>query len=80
MENFLLCLNGKRLIVDEEDRVRWVESKDDNFLVKSLYKALELDSTRCFPMKIIWNFSAQPKVSFFAWEASWGKVLTLDQV
>ena len=22
----------------------------------------------------------QPKVSFFAWKASWGKVLTLDQV
>ena len=70
MENFLLCLSGKRLTVDEEDRVRWVESKDDIFSVKSLYKAFELDSTRCFPMKIIWNSSAQPKVSFFVWEAS----------
>ncbi|RVW37284.1 hypothetical protein CK203_088142 [Vitis vinifera] len=69
MENLLLCLSGKRVIADE-DRVRWVESKDDIFSVKSLYKALELDSTRCFPMKIIWNSSAQPKVSFFVWEAS----------
>ena len=31
-------------------------------------------------MKIIWKSSVQPKVSFFAWETSWGKVLTLDQV
>ena len=69
MENLWLCLSGKRVIADE-DRVRWVESKDDIFSVKSLYKALELDSTRCFPMKIIWNSSAQPKVSFFVWEAS----------
>ena len=37
MEN-LLCLNGKRVIVDEEDRVRWTESKDGKFLVKSLSK------------------------------------------
>ena len=22
----------------------------------------------------------QPKISFFAWEVSWGKVLTLDQI
>ena len=22
----------------------------------------------------------QPKISFFAWEASWGKALTLDQI
>ena len=80
VENLFLCLSGKRVIVDEEDRVSWVESKDGNFSVKSLYKAFELDSTRCFPMKIIWNSSVQPKVSLFAWEASWGKVLTLNQV
>ena len=34
----------------------------------------------CFPVKIVWNPRVQPKISFFAWEASWGKVLTLDQV
>ena len=66
--------------MEEENRVRWVESKDGIFSVKPLYKALEPVSTGCFPMKIICNSSVQPKVSFFAWEASWGKVLTLDQV
>ncbi|RVW17454.1 Transposon TX1 uncharacterized 149 kDa protein [Vitis vinifera] len=28
----------------------------------------------------IWNVNVQPKISFFAWEATWGKVLTLDMV
>ena len=75
-----ICYCGKSVIVDVEDRVRWRESKDSMFLVKVLYKALEMESTTCFPMKIIWNSSVQLKVSFFAWESTWGKVLTLDQV
>ena len=57
IENLLLWLSDKRVIEDEEDRMRWVGSKDDNFSIKSLYKALELDSMGCFPMKIIWNSS-----------------------
>ena len=28
----------------------------------------------------IWNPIVPPKLGFFAWEASWGKVLTLDQL
>ncbi|RVW17648.1 Oxysterol-binding protein-related protein 1C [Vitis vinifera] len=49
----LCCLDGKMVRMDEEDRVRWVESKDGVF---------------------------SPKISFFAWEASWGRVLTLDHL
>ncbi|RVW92244.1 hypothetical protein CK203_027209 [Vitis vinifera] len=35
-------------------------------------------SSAWFPSKIIWMSYAQPKISFFAWEALWGRVLTLD--
>ena len=55
VENLLLCSSGKSVVVDVGDRVRWGESKDDTFSVKAPYKALELESTGCFPMKIIWN-------------------------
>ncbi|KAJ9699260.1 hypothetical protein PVL29_008047 [Vitis rotundifolia] len=51
----LCCLDGKMVRVDEEDRVRWVESKDGVFSVKSLYRALLLVSLASFPSKIIWN-------------------------
>ena len=50
------------------------------FSVKSLYKALQRVSLASFPSKIIWNSCVQPKISFFAWEASWGRVLTLDRL
>ena len=33
-----------------------------------------------FPWHSIWNPIVPPKMGFFAWEASWGKVLTLDQL
>ena len=80
VEGFLLCLCGQKLIMEEEDRVQWVETKDGIFSTKSLYKALESGSSVLFPMKNIWKSCVQPKVSFFSWEASWGKFLTLDQV
>ena len=78
MERLLLCLGGKMVNLDEEDRVKWMESKDGVFLVKSLYRTMQLVSLASFPSKIIWNSCVQPKLSFFAWEASWERVLTLD--
>ena len=80
MENLLLWLGGKIVNMDEEDRVLRMPMKSGKFSVKSLYKAVELESSIYFPMKIIWNSWVQPKVCFFAWEASWGKALTLDQI
>ena len=53
-------------MLDKEDGVRWFESKDGKFSVKSLYKVLEPDSSVFFPIKIIWNSWVQPKISFFA--------------
>ncbi|RVW24851.1 hypothetical protein CK203_105114 [Vitis vinifera] len=41
-------------------------------------RALQSMSLASFPSKIIWNSCVQPKLNFFAWEASWGRVLTLD--
>ena len=80
MEGLPLHLCGQKLILEEGDRVQWMETKDGTFSTKSLYKALEPDSSVLFPMKNIRKSCVQPKVSFFAWEATWSKVLTLDQV
>lgn len=63
----------------EEDIVVWIDLRNDTFLVKSLYVALEPMSSIPFPTGVNWNPWFPSKVSFFEWEACWGKVLTLNQ-
>ena len=80
MGRLFCCLDGKKVNVVEEDRVRWMDSNNGLFSVKSLFRALHPVSLVSFPSKIIWNSYVHPKLSFFAWEASWGKILTLDRL
>lgn len=56
------------------------KTKSGKFIVMSLYTALELGTLVSFPSNFIWKAWVQSKVSFFAWEVTWGKVLALDQV
>ena len=65
---------------EEEDRVIWTTSNGGAFSVKSLYSILELEGSSMFPSESIWRVRVPPKIAFFAWEASWGKVLTLKQL
>ena len=58
----------------------WTASKCGGFSVKSLYSILEPGISPLFPSGSIWRASVSPKVAFFVWEASWGKVLTLEQL
>ena len=41
---------------------------------------MELERQGDFPARVIWNSWVPPRVSFFAWEAMWKKVLTLDRI
>ncbi|KAJ9671175.1 hypothetical protein PVL29_027249 [Vitis rotundifolia] len=77
---FFLGLNGKRVQQAMEDRVIWRETKCGKFFVKSLYKSLVSGPPASFPSSTIWKVYVQPKLSFFGWEATWGKALTLDQL
>ena len=79
VHRFLLGLNGKSVQRNVEDRVLWIKIKCGKFSVKSLYKALVLGPPISFPSNVIWK-ACVPKVSFFRWEAMWGKTLTLDQL
>ena len=78
--SFMERLHHNRVIEDVEDMVSWTETKSGKFSVKSLYLALEAGCLTRFPSGLIWNENVQPKISCFAWEATWGKALTLDMV
>ncbi|RVX16052.1 putative ribonuclease H protein [Vitis vinifera] len=79
-ESFMERIQSKRVVEDVEDTVSWTKTKCSKFSVKSLYLALEAGGSSLFPSSVIWNAKVQPKISFFAWEATWGKALTLDLV
>ena len=76
----LVTIQRRWLNPNLEDRVLWKETKDEIFSIKSLYSALDSRSDVQFPKSIIWRPCVHTKVGFFYWEASWGKVLTLDQL
>ncbi|RVW21518.1 Small GTPase LIP1 [Vitis vinifera] len=65
---------------EDEDKVVWTKSRSGVFSVKSLYSILEPEGSTLFPYDNIWRAYVPPKVAFFAWEASWGKILTLEQL
>ena len=79
MERFLVTIQGSLILIwkigccGKRLRTRL-------FFVKSLYSALDSRSAIQFSKNIIWSPCVPTKVVFFAWEASWGKVLTLDQL
>ena len=50
------------------------------FNVKSYYKSLRAENSLFFPAKEIWGSYAPLRTHFFAWEAVWGKILTIDML
>ena len=48
--------------------------------VKEAYRLLITPNDISFPKNCIWVARVPTKVVFFAWEATWGKVLTLDRL
>ena len=45
-----------------------------------MYKGIDVSPAFDFPHRLIWNPVVPQKIGVFAWEAAWGKVLTLDQL
>ena len=61
----------------ELDRVPW---SGVDFSVRATYKVVQPGSNLSFPSKGIWGPNVPTKSIFYAWEAVWGKILTLDKL
>ncbi|KAJ9702452.1 hypothetical protein PVL29_004269 [Vitis rotundifolia] len=77
--DFLHILRGHKPSL-EEDSVLWRKGKRGQFRVKEAYSLLARSDDIGFPSRSIWVARVPTKVAFFAWEATWGKVLTLDRL
>ncbi|RVW53192.1 hypothetical protein CK203_087559 [Vitis vinifera] len=64
----------------EEDLVCWKGGKNGKFRVKEAYRLLVSTNDIVFSSRCIWVDSVPTKVAFYAWEATWGRVLTLDRL
>ena len=64
----------------EEDPVIWKGESHGRFRIRDAYKLLSGSNVITFPKKSIWVDKVPTKVAFFAWEATWEKVLTLDRL
>ncbi|RVW74224.1 hypothetical protein CK203_055972 [Vitis vinifera] len=74
-----LCVEEPRVTL-EEDSVIWKEGRDGLFRVKRAYSVLASPIVAEFPNSNIWVDRVPTKIAFFAWEAAWRKVLTLDRL
>ncbi|RVW47172.1 hypothetical protein CK203_070194 [Vitis vinifera] len=67
-------------ISQEEDSVVWRGGGQGTFGVRHAYNLLAAPNTLAFPVRCIWVDKVPTKTAFFAWEATWGKILTLDRL
>ena len=68
----------RQIIKRVQDVMVWRLLKEGTFLVKSFYSSLVGCYLKGFPISMVWNPWMSMRVSFFAWEAVWEKILTLD--
>ena len=62
------------------DGLHWRLKGNGIFDIRSFYSALRDFQPVIFPWKAIWGAHASRRVFFFAWFATWGKILTADNL
>ena len=63
-----------------EDSLIWKIERKGKFSVKSYYRSLKVENKPLFPEKEVWGSRAPLRTRFFAWEAVWGKISTVDML
>ena len=80
MKRGLLNMLREFRISSEEDSLLWKGGGHGIFGVKDAYNLLVAPNTLAFPVRCIWVDKVPTKAAFFAWEATWGKILTFDRL
>jgi hypothetical protein len=63
-----------------EDQLCWRHAPQEGFTVKCYYQCLSPPSLWSFPWKSIWKVKVSPRVAFFSWTATMGRILTIDNL
>ena len=69
-------LHNYSIVAGTFDAMVWLETKDDDFSVRSFYSSPASRRVESFPHSTVWKFWVPIRDSFFAWEVTWSKILT----
>ena len=61
------------------DKVCWKLARNGGFEVSSFYLSF-CPPSLSFPWRLVWQSKVPPRVAFFSWSASFGKILTIDNL
>ena len=61
------------------DKVCWKLARNGGFEVSSFYLSF-CPPSLSFPWRLVWQSKVPPRVAFFSWSASFGKILTTDNL
>ncbi|KAG7984487.1 hypothetical protein I3843_04G163600 [Carya illinoinensis] len=78
VQALLVKLYSIKLVTEREDSMAW--SSAGSATISSYYRVMSSHGSCIFPWKSNWKVKVPPKVAFFCWVASLGKVLTTDNL
>ena len=62
------------------NKVCWKPVRNRVFEVRGYYSSFYPPTFVSFPWRMIWQLKVPPRVAFFSWFASLGKILTIDNL
>ena len=62
------------------DKVCWKPARNRGFEVKGYCSSFYPRTLVSFPWRMIWQSKVPPRVAFFSWSTSFGKILTTDNL
>ncbi len=77
---FFSFIHSKILATLDSDFSLYKLCQHGKFDVKSFYHAIDNHSAVSFPWRAIWRVKAPRRVSFFLWSATWGRILSCDNL
>ena len=63
-----------------DDKLSWRLYRSGHFDFRSFYNAIDGNDAHSFPRKSVWWVKVPKRVSFLLWWATWGKILTIDNL
>ena len=80
LTTFLDLIYSTPLNGEGHDKLCWKLARNKGFKVREYYFFLSSTLDTLFPWKLVWHSIIPPRVAFFSWTVTLGKILTLENL